>query len=70
MVFGLYTQASWLGGSYIEDASGPLNGVLTVPMANGALLRLRMSEVSTALCHLLAIRTSLMIYCSVSVKTY
>ncbi|CAI9776100.1 unnamed protein product [Fraxinus pennsylvanica] len=36
--------ASWLGGSYVEDATGPLNGELTFPIANGALLRLRMSE--------------------------
>ncbi|CAI9771182.1 unnamed protein product [Fraxinus pennsylvanica] len=36
--------ASWLGGSYVEDLTGPLNGELIVPLANDALLRLRMSE--------------------------
>ncbi|KAL2469512.1 putative type 1 membrane protein [Abeliophyllum distichum] len=36
--------ASWLGGSYVEDATGPLIGELIVPMATGAVLRLRMSE--------------------------
>ncbi|KAK4406076.1 hypothetical protein Sango_0614100 [Sesamum angolense] len=36
--------ASWLGGSYTEDASGPLNGELILPMADGAFLRLHMSE--------------------------
>ncbi|CAA2959827.1 uncharacterized protein LOC111369945 [Olea europaea var. sylvestris] len=36
--------ASWLGGSYVEDASGPLNGELIIPMANGANLRLFMSK--------------------------
>ncbi|KAI3469958.1 hypothetical protein Pfo_026621 [Paulownia fortunei] len=36
--------ASWLGGSYVEDASGPLNGELIIPMANGAFLRLHLSE--------------------------
>ncbi|KAL8481149.1 hypothetical protein ACS0TY_027079 [Phlomoides rotata] len=36
--------ASWLGGSYVEDASQPLNGELVIPMANGAFLRLHMSE--------------------------
>ncbi|XP_073132393.1 uncharacterized protein [Henckelia pumila] len=36
--------ASWLGGSYVEDASGPLNGEFAVPLANEASLRLHMSE--------------------------
>lgn len=39
------SQASWLGGSYVEDASGSLNGELILPMADGAFLRLHMSEV-------------------------
>ncbi|PIN01886.1 hypothetical protein CDL12_25603 [Handroanthus impetiginosus] len=36
--------ASWLGGSYVEDASRSLNGELIFPMANGAFLKLHMSE--------------------------
>ncbi|KAL3828372.1 hypothetical protein ACJIZ3_017174 [Penstemon smallii] len=36
--------ASWLGGSYVEDASAPLHGELIVPVANGAFLRLHMSK--------------------------
>ncbi|KAG8369681.1 hypothetical protein BUALT_Bualt14G0039100 [Buddleja alternifolia] len=36
--------ASWLGGSYVEDASGPLKGELVIPVANGAFLRLHMSK--------------------------
>ncbi|KAL7145171.1 hypothetical protein ABFS83_07G062500 [Erythranthe nasuta] len=36
--------ASELGGSYVEDASGPLNGELVIPMGNSAFLRLHLSE--------------------------
>ncbi|XP_073279333.1 uncharacterized protein [Primulina huaijiensis] len=36
--------ASWLGGSYVEDASRPLNGEFAVPLANGASLILYMSK--------------------------
>ncbi|KZV45760.1 hypothetical protein F511_33365 [Dorcoceras hygrometricum] len=36
--------ASWLGGSYVEDASQPSNGEFSFPLANGAYLRLHMSE--------------------------
>ncbi|KAH6816177.1 hypothetical protein C2S53_006395 [Perilla frutescens var. hirtella] len=36
--------ASWLGGSYVEDASQSLNGELLIPIANGAFMRLHMSE--------------------------
>ncbi|PIN11257.1 hypothetical protein CDL12_16136 [Handroanthus impetiginosus] len=36
--------ASWLGGSYAEDASKPLNGEVIIPMANDVSLRLQMSK--------------------------
>ncbi|KAI3459642.1 hypothetical protein Pfo_016305 [Paulownia fortunei] len=36
--------ASWLGGSYNEDVSGPLNGEFIVPMANDVSLILQMSK--------------------------
>ncbi|KAL1542965.1 hypothetical protein AAHA92_19994 [Salvia divinorum] len=40
----LSDYASWLGGSYVEDASQSLNGELLIPIANGAFMRLHMSE--------------------------
>ncbi|KDP39383.1 hypothetical protein JCGZ_01140 [Jatropha curcas] len=36
--------ASWLGGSYITDAFGPLNGELIIPLAGGANVNLDMSK--------------------------
>ncbi|XP_042010716.1 uncharacterized protein LOC121759248 isoform X2 [Salvia splendens] len=40
----LSDYASWLGGSYVEDASQSLNGELLIPISNGAFMRLHMSE--------------------------
>ncbi|XP_042047584.1 uncharacterized protein LOC121793615 [Salvia splendens] len=40
----LSDYASWLGGSYAEDASQSLNGELLIPISNGAFMRLHMSE--------------------------
>lgn len=34
-----------MGGSYVEDASQSMNGELLIPIANGAFMRLHMSEV-------------------------
>ncbi|XP_061339691.1 uncharacterized protein LOC133286308 [Gastrolobium bilobum] len=36
--------SSLIGGSYATDALEPLNGVLTIPLANGATLNLHMSK--------------------------
>ncbi|GMI69986.1 putative type 1 membrane protein [Hibiscus trionum] len=36
--------ASWLGGSYEADATKPLHGVLTIPLADVDSVNLRMSE--------------------------
>ncbi|XP_051133346.1 uncharacterized protein LOC127252995 [Andrographis paniculata] len=36
--------AFWLGGSYVEDVSKPLNGELVIPTDDGAFLRLHLSE--------------------------
>ncbi|EOY05327.1 Type 1 membrane protein, putative isoform 2 [Theobroma cacao] len=36
--------ASWLGGSYVTDATEPLQGVLTIPLANGDNVNLHMSK--------------------------
>ncbi|XP_071706484.1 uncharacterized protein [Rutidosis leptorrhynchoides] len=36
--------ASWLGGSYVNVASEPLTGELTVPLANDVQLKLHMSK--------------------------
>lgn len=38
--------ASMMGGSYAPDAQEPLNGVLTIPLANGAMVKLHMSKKS------------------------
>lgn len=38
--------ASMMGGSYAPDAEEPLNGVLTIPLANGAMVNLHMSKKS------------------------
>ncbi|KAF7842430.1 putative membrane protein type I [Senna tora] len=38
--------ASLMGGSYAPDTLEPLNGVLTVPLANGAMVNLHMSKKS------------------------
>jgi hypothetical protein len=43
-VFFLF-QSSLIGGSYAADALEPLNGVLTIPLENGALVNLHMSKV-------------------------
>ncbi|XP_047937732.1 uncharacterized protein LOC125185266 [Salvia hispanica] len=40
----LSDYASWLGGSYVEDASQSLSGELLIPISNGAFMRLDMSE--------------------------
>ncbi|KAA3485507.1 Protein grpE [Gossypium australe] len=37
--------ASWLGGSYATDVTKPLDGVLTIPLANGDNMNLHMSKV-------------------------
>ena len=42
----LLIQAFWLGGSYVNTASEPLSGELTVPLANGVQLKLDMSKVA------------------------
>ncbi|CAL2224596.1 unnamed protein product [Prunus armeniaca] len=36
--------ASWMGGSYVVDTLEPLNGELTIPLANGDNLKLHMSK--------------------------
>nr|KJB72189.1 hypothetical protein B456_011G166500 [Gossypium raimondii]KJB72191.1 hypothetical protein B456_011G166500 [Gossypium raimondii] len=36
--------ASWLGGSYATDVTKPLDGVLTIPLANGDNMNLHMSK--------------------------
>ncbi|XP_022761922.1 uncharacterized protein LOC111307883 [Durio zibethinus] len=36
--------ASWLGGLYVTDATKPLHGVLTIPLANGDNVNLHMSK--------------------------
>ncbi|KAK7331292.1 hypothetical protein VNO77_25514 [Canavalia gladiata] len=36
--------SSLIGGSYVPDAIEPLNGVLTIPLANGASVNLHMSK--------------------------
>ncbi|XWS13449.1 hypothetical protein CRYUN_Cryun36dG0038100 [Craigia yunnanensis] len=36
--------ASWLGGSYVTDATKTLHGVLTIPLANGDNVNLHMSK--------------------------
>ncbi|XP_004486476.1 uncharacterized protein [Cicer arietinum] len=36
--------SSLIGGSYAPDSLEPLNGVLTIPLANGALVNLHMSK--------------------------
>ncbi|OMO93059.1 hypothetical protein CCACVL1_06650 [Corchorus capsularis] len=36
--------ASWLGGSYATDATKPLQGVLTIPLANGDNVNLHMTK--------------------------
>ncbi|KAJ0035618.1 hypothetical protein Pint_25387 [Pistacia integerrima] len=41
----IHELASWLGGSYVADASEPLNGELTIPVANGVNVNLHMSKV-------------------------
>ncbi|XP_019425545.1 PREDICTED: uncharacterized protein LOC109334302 isoform X1 [Lupinus angustifolius] len=38
--------SSLIGGSYAPDALGPLNGELTIPLANGASVNLHMSKKS------------------------
>ncbi|XP_031267769.1 uncharacterized protein LOC116126199 [Pistacia vera] len=40
----IHELASWLGGSYVADASEPLNGELTIPVANGVNVNLHMSK--------------------------
>ncbi|XWS22387.1 hypothetical protein CRYUN_Cryun29cG0029600 [Craigia yunnanensis] len=36
--------ASWLGGSYVTDATKPLHGVLAIPLATGDIVNLHMSK--------------------------
>ncbi|XP_028759381.1 uncharacterized protein LOC114718270 [Neltuma alba] len=38
--------ASMMGGSYASNTQEPLNGVLTIPLANGAMVNLHMSKKS------------------------
>ncbi|KAK1411145.1 hypothetical protein QVD17_37690 [Tagetes erecta] len=40
----LTTFASWLGGSYVNTASEPLSGELTIPLANDVQLKLHMTK--------------------------
>ncbi|KAH7573059.1 hypothetical protein JRO89_XS03G0059800 [Xanthoceras sorbifolium] len=40
----IHDFASWLGGSYVADASEPLNGELTFPLSNDINLNLQMSK--------------------------
>ncbi|KAJ7979658.1 Type 1 membrane protein [Quillaja saponaria] len=36
--------ASWMGGSYVTDSPEPLNGLLSIPLGNGASVNLHMSN--------------------------
>ncbi|XP_035548122.1 uncharacterized protein LOC109004054 [Juglans regia] len=36
--------ASWMGGSYVADSLKPLNGELTIPLADGTAVNLHMSK--------------------------
>ncbi|PON63751.1 hypothetical protein PanWU01x14_129070 [Parasponia andersonii] len=36
--------ASWMGGAYVSDTVEPLNGELTIPLANGANMKLHLSK--------------------------
>ncbi|TYH55429.1 hypothetical protein ES332_D09G234700v1 [Gossypium tomentosum] len=36
--------ASWLGGSYVPDATKPLHGILAIPLENGDVVNLHMSK--------------------------
>ncbi|KAK2643929.1 hypothetical protein Ddye_019124 [Dipteronia dyeriana] len=40
----IHDFASWLGGSYVADASEPLNGELTFPLSNDINLNLQLSK--------------------------
>ncbi|KAJ7942514.1 Type 1 membrane protein, partial [Quillaja saponaria] len=39
--------ASWMGGSYVTDSPEPLNGLLSIPLGNGASVNLHMSNAAS-----------------------